>query len=108
MLFRNWQAVGFEGVDVGLDSFPNVRKRRFLGFAPGHAGGQTGALGDYQAVFPSIEQNLSHAVIVSDFDTKSEVAVSSNGRGRPPPLAGQTRGLNARSPGYSMLVHTGI
>ncbi len=83
VLFRNWQVVGFEGTDVGLDSFPNIPKRRFLGFALGHAAGQTGALGDHQAVFPAIEQDLSHVLIVSDFGTKSEVPVSKQRSGKP-------------------------
>lgn len=39
VLFWNWQVVGLEGGDVGLDSFPNVRKHRFVGFALGHTAG---------------------------------------------------------------------
>ena len=92
MLFRNGQVVGFEGADVCLDGFPNVPKRRFLGFALGHAAGQTGALGDHQAVFPSIDQDLSHALIVSDFENKSEVQVSKQQSGKTLSLAPAKRG----------------
>ena len=43
-----------------------------------HTAGQTGTFGNHQAVFASIEQNLSYALLVSDFHAKYEIVVSGN------------------------------
>jgi hypothetical protein len=96
--------VGFECADVGLDSFLNVRKRGFLGFALGYTAGQTGTLGDHQAVFPSIEQDLSHSLIVSDSGEKSEGSVSKKQPVKAPSLPPESEGIQCSEPAKFLLV----
>jgi hypothetical protein len=72
VLFRNRQVVGFQGADVSLDGFLNVGKRGILRFALGDTAGQAGTLGDPKAVFPAIDQNLSHTFILPDFGEERE------------------------------------
>ena len=68
MFFRDRQVVDFQGAHVRLDGFLHVGQRGILRFALGDAAGQAGALGDPKAIFPAIDENLSHTFIMPDSD----------------------------------------
>ena len=66
MFFRDRQVVDFQGAHVRLDGFLHIGQRGILRFALGDAAGQAGALGDPKAIFPAIDENLSHTFIMPD------------------------------------------
>ena len=66
MFFRDRQVVDFQGAHAHLDGFLDVGQRGILRFALGDAAGQAGALGDPEAIFPAIDENLSHTFIMPD------------------------------------------
>jgi len=72
MFFRDRQVVDFEGAHVRLDGFLHVGQRVFLRCALGDAAGQAGALGDPKAIFPAIDENLSHTFIMADSEGDRE------------------------------------
>ena len=75
MFFRDRQVVDFQGAHVRLDGFLDVGQRGILRFALGDAAGQAGALGDPEAIFPAIDENLSHTFIMSDSEGDREAAL---------------------------------
>ena len=72
MFFRDRQVVDFEGAHVRLDGFLDVGQRGILRFALGDAAGQAGAVGDPKAIFPAIDENLSHRFIIADSEGDGE------------------------------------
>jgi hypothetical protein len=66
MFLRDRQVVDFQGTHVRLDGLLDVGQRGILRFALGDAAGQAGALGDPEAIFPAIDENLSHTFIMPD------------------------------------------
>lgn len=72
MFVRDRQVVDFEGAHVRLDGFLDVGQRGILRFALGDAAGQAGALGDPKAIFPAIDENLSHTFIMADSEGDRE------------------------------------
>ena len=76
MFFRDRQVVDLQGAHVCLDGFLDVGQRGILRFALGDAAGQAGALGDPEAIFPSIDENLSHTFIMPDSEGHGECATS--------------------------------
>jgi hypothetical protein len=66
MFVRDRQVVDFQGAHVRLDGFLHVGQRGILRFALGDAAGQARALGDPKAIFPAIDENLSHMFIMPD------------------------------------------
>ena len=73
MFLRDRQVVDFQGTHVRLDGFLDVGQRGILRFALGDATGQAGALGDPKAIFPAIDQNLSHTFIMPDSTAQGEI-----------------------------------
>lgn len=72
MFFGDRQVVGFQGANVRLNSFLDVGQRGILRFALGDAAGQAGALGDPEAILPTIDEDLSHTFIMSDSEGERE------------------------------------
>ncbi len=72
MFFRDREGVDFQGAPVRLDGFLDVGQRGILRFALGDAAGQAGALGDPEAIFPAIDENLSHTFIMPDSEGERE------------------------------------
>ena len=72
MFFRDRQVVDFQGIHVRLDGFLDVGQRGILRLALGDAAGQAGALGDPKAIFPAIDENLSHRFIIADSEGDGE------------------------------------
>jgi len=70
MFVRDRQVVDFQGAHVRLDGFLHVGQRGILRFALGDAAGQAGALGDPKAIFPAIDENLSHTFIMPDSERR--------------------------------------
>ena len=68
MFVRDRQVVDLQCAHVRPDGFLHVGQRGILRFALGDAAGQAGALGDPKAIFPAIDENLSHAFIMPDSD----------------------------------------
>jgi len=66
MFLRDWQVVEFQGAHVRLDGLLDVGQSGILRFALGDAAGKAGALGDPEAIFPAIDENLSHRLIMPD------------------------------------------
>ena len=66
MFVRDRQVIDFQGAYVRLDGFLHVGQRGILRFALGDATGQARALGDPKAIFPAIDENLSHTVIMPE------------------------------------------
>jgi hypothetical protein len=66
MFVRDRQVVDFQGAHVRLDGFLHIGQRGILRFPLGDAAGQAGALGDPKAIFPAIDENLSHTFIMPD------------------------------------------
>ncbi|MDR3702880.1 MAG: hypothetical protein P4L56_24755 [Candidatus Sulfopaludibacter sp.] len=66
------QVVDFQGAHVRLDGFLDVAQRGILRFALGDAAGKAGALGDPEAIFPAIDENLSHTFVMADSEADRE------------------------------------
>ena len=81
MFVRDRQVVDFQGAHVRLDGFPHIGQRSILRFALGKAAGQAGALGDPKAIFPAIDENLSHTFIIPDSEDDREKAMARLGLG---------------------------
>jgi hypothetical protein len=67
VLFGDGQVVGLKGPHVSVDGFPDIRERGFLRLTLAYATGQAGAFGHPEPVFPTIDQDLAHVLIVHDF-----------------------------------------
>jgi len=75
MFLRDRQVVDFQGAHIRLDGFLDVGQRGILRFALGDAAGKAGALGDPEAIFPAIDENLSHTFIMPDSKGDKEKAI---------------------------------
>lgn len=66
MVFGDRQVVCFESSDVGLDGFADVGEGGLLVFALRDTTGEAGTLGDPEAVFAAMEEDLPHEFSVAD------------------------------------------
>ena len=72
MFFRDRQVVDFQSAHVRLDGFFDVGQRGILRFALGDAAGKAGALSNPEAIFPAVDENLSHTFIMPDSEGDRE------------------------------------
>jgi hypothetical protein len=62
MIVRNQQIVGFQCLNVPLNSFFDVDNGFFSGFPLAYAAGQAGTLDDPITIFPWIKNDLAHGI----------------------------------------------
>ena len=76
MFLRHRQVVDFQGTHVRLDGFLHIGQRGILRFAVGDPARQAGALGEPEAIFPAIDENLSHTFIMAASGADTERAMA--------------------------------
>ncbi len=70
MFFGDRKVIRFKSGDVGLNGLFDIGKRGILRLALCDASGQAGALGDPKAIFPAMDEDLSHTFIMSDCEDR--------------------------------------